>query len=170
MKKLFFYSASSRNKTQIASAPSFISQRNRLSCPAISLYGINTRRWKNKKESLDSKEGEKAISLAKKFESLTIQFAKAHNETNNADIQHIKDDFRDALNQGYQDMKTHRARWKPILANIAIAATGIGLLALIAKYLSTGSTFFSATNRQKMVNSIDQTFDSLSPSNQNKGS
>ncbi|OCH98768.1 hypothetical protein A8135_10725 [Legionella jamestowniensis] len=114
-------------------------------------------------ESLDYLEGQKAIKLAEKFEGLAIQFIVAKNSDSNAQLQTIREEFKIALESGYQEMHTHRSLWKPILANIAIAATGIGLLVIIAKYLTTGSAFFAETQRQKMVHSISHQLDCLAP-------
>ncbi|WP_026069234.1 hypothetical protein [Legionella tunisiensis] len=55
----------------------------------------------------------------------------------------------------------HRALWKPILANIAIAATGLGLLAIIGKLYLTKSAFFMQTERHKQIDKIASNFVSL---------
>ncbi|WP_131762434.1 hypothetical protein [Legionella jamestowniensis] len=51
-------------------------------------------------------------------------------------------------------MGNHRIPVKPLLANIAISATGIGLLFVIGKLLATGTGVFSETKRQAKINSI----------------
>ncbi|ASQ45678.1 hypothetical protein [Legionella clemsonensis] len=115
----------------------------------------------SKPGSRDRLEGEKATKLAEKFEDLTLQFMTAKNTDNPEQLQRIKNAFKATFESGYREMKTHRILWRPILANIAIAATGVGLLVILAKYLTTGSAFFASTTRQKMVNAINQQFDSF---------
>lgn len=114
-------------------------------------------------ESFDYLEGQKAIKLAEKFEGLAMQFIAAKNSDSHAQIQTIREGFKTALESGYQEMHTHRSLWRPLLANIAIAATGIGLLVIIAKYLTTGSAFFAETQRQKIVQSISHQLACLAP-------
>lgn len=67
----------------------------------------------------------------------------------------IREHFSNTLAQAQNTMKSHRKVWRPILANIAIAATGIGLLALVAKFLTTGQAFFAETKRQKIIKEIE---------------
>jgi hypothetical protein len=68
------------------------------------------------------------------------------------------------MEAGYQDMEP-RASWKPFLANIAIAATGIGLLLIIGKYLTTGTSFFSQTNRHNIIVKIDSALENIKHDN-----
>ncbi|CEK10945.1 hypothetical protein [Legionella hackeliae] len=110
---------------------------------------------------IDRTEGKKAVQLAEQLADLMAKFVHAKNSSDSNQLTSIRNQFACALEAGHREMKTHRYIWEPILANIAIAATGIGLLLIIGKYLITGSTFFAATNRQKMVVSIEEKFNSL---------
>ena len=60
----------------------------------------------------------------------------------------------DLIKINYQSMGNHRAIWKPFLANIAIAATGIGLIALGIQYLLNGTFFFANTQRQNQLHQL----------------
>jgi len=53
-------------------------------------------------------------------------------------------------------MGVHREEWKVIMANIAIALTGLGLIALGIQYAVTGHGFFASTQRQKLVEEVAQ--------------
>ncbi|MFT4059579.1 MAG: hypothetical protein QM652_08535 [Legionella sp.] len=75
-------------------------------------------------------------------------------------IKNIKDTFKATLAETYNNMGNHRAQWKPILANIAIAATGVGLIILLFKVISTGTLFFNETNRQVKIREIDDALES----------
>ena len=68
--------------------------------------------------------------------------------------------FEKELRKGMLDMQ-HRALWKPILANIVLAATGLGLLMIVGKVCLTGSTFFMQTERHKQIDKIASTFTAL---------
>ena len=57
----------------------------------------------------------------------------------------------------------HRALYKPVFANMAIALTGVGLLALAGKFAYSGKGFFATTRRAQMAESIASQL-SLSPS------
>ncbi len=60
---------------------------------------------------------------------------------------HLKDD----------DMAIHREQWKIIVANIAIALTGIGLIALGIQYALNKRCFFAHTQREQLIENIAQT-------------
>lgn len=78
-------------------------------------------------------------------------------------ICHSKDDV----------MTTHRAYWKVIIANILIALTCIGLIALGVQYATNGHCFYAKTKREKLVDSIEKTTElclvEKSPGNVNAG-
>ncbi|RUR15455.1 ankyrin repeat domain-containing protein, partial [Legionella septentrionalis] len=119
----------------------------------------------NKQNATDKNtlEGEKAMAAADALENLACLYFAAKNALNPDDkaIETIQNSFKQQLAQTYQDLSTHRARWKPILANIFIAATGLGLLVIVGKLLITGSAFFAETRRQKMVGQVAGEFDKL---------
>ncbi|KTC96218.1 ankyrin repeat domain-containing protein [Legionella feeleii] len=102
-------------------------------------------------------EGEKAVCLA-----LTLNYFanKFMNTQNNEERQIAQEAFQKELKQGILDMH-HRARWKPVLANIIIAATGIGLLVIFGKLYLTKSAFFMQTERHKQIDKIASHFTAL---------
>ncbi|RUR15662.1 hypothetical protein ELY10_05585 [Legionella septentrionalis] len=104
---------------------------------------IKNKNKENKKEEagkenakdLNTIEGEKAILAADALETLACLYFSAKSSPNpdSKAIEKIQDSFKQQLAQTYKDLSTHRALWKPILANILIAATGIGLLGRVFK-------------------------------------
>ncbi|MCP0913426.1 MULTISPECIES: ankyrin repeat domain-containing protein [Legionella] len=145
------------------------------SLQALRKYGetIKNKNKENKKQEQEkgmqnatdknTLEGEKAMAAADALENLACLYFAAKNALNPDDkaIETIQNSFKQQLVQTYQDLSTHRARWKPILANILIAATGLGLLVIVGKLLITGSAFFAETRRQKMVGQVAGEFDKL---------
>lgn len=102
-------------------------------------------------------EGQKAIQLADKLQQIANRFAQTDISTEQK--VECRKQFSQELNQGYHQMETHRAFWKPLLINIAIAATIIGLFLILGKVLSTGSSFFSTTTRQDKIKNIKEIFE-----------
>ena len=119
-------------------------------------YGLKMSAQKNNKSTID---GKRAVALATDIEAIAQSYISqitAEFPNYNAISQHRKD-FHRLLEKGYKTMGRHNASLKSILANIAIAATGIGLLLIAAKYVYTGSAFFSETRRQKKLHDIKHT-------------
>ncbi|WP_158615187.1 ankyrin repeat domain-containing protein [Legionella septentrionalis] len=108
-------------------------------------------------------EGEKAIAAADALENLAYLYFAEKNTLNpdTKTIEKIQDSFKQRLAQTHKDLSTHRSLWKPVLANILIAATGIGLLVIIGKLLITGNAFFMETKRQKLANEVSGEFEKL---------
>ncbi|MFW2569420.1 hypothetical protein [Legionella sp. 29fVS95] len=102
-------------------------------------------------------EGVKAVCLAL---SLSYFANKFMNTQNHEERQIAQEAFQKELKQGILDMH-HRARWKPVLANIIIAATGIGLLVIFGKLYLTKSAFFMQTERHKQIDKIASHFSAL---------
>lgn len=71
----------------------------------------------------------------------------------------FKTDFHRKLHSQDDLLSTHRHYSKVILANIAIALTGIGLAAIVVSFLVRGHGFYNSTQGQNSVNDIDQQFD-----------
>ena len=69
----------------------------------------------------------------------------------------FKASFLTKLHSKDTQMAVHRDEWKVIVANIAIALTGLGLIALGIHYAVTGQCFFATTQRQKLVDNVAQT-------------
>lgn len=69
----------------------------------------------------------------------------------------FKQQFINKLHSKDDVMTTHRAYWKVIIANILIALTGIGLIALGVQYATNGHCFYAKTKRENLVDSIEKT-------------
>lgn len=63
--------------------------------------------------------------------------------------------FTARLNSKNDEMEKHRALWKPIVANILIGLTTLGL-AILIKLVITQSFFFEKTRRQEHVDAIGE--------------
>lgn len=129
-------------------------------CEAIASlkeYGANL-----KQKSTRSHDGDYAITQANDLFSLVKEFRKLQLE-NPLDemLATIRSDFKTKLQESYKKMGKHQQIWKPILANIAIAATGIGLLLLLGKLLMTRTGFFSHTSRQAKLKQVEVIFNEL---------
>jgi hypothetical protein len=111
------------------------------------------------KDDQSKTEGNKAIVLADKLHDIAKQFTKT--DVTSKQQRECRNQFREELYSGYREMATHRAFWKPLFINIAIAATGIGLLLIVGKLLTTGSPFFSTTKRQEKIQNIKGFFENL---------
>ena len=112
-----------------------------------------------KGEKLSVDEGNKAIALADILQQIADQFTQPNITTDKKD--EYREQFSKEMEQGYNQMATHRDFWKPLLVNIAIAATVIGLLLIVGKLLTTGSAFFTTTKRQDKVQNIKDSFKTL---------
>ena len=73
-----------------------------------------------------------------------------------AQQQQFKVEFKRLLHSQDRELIKHRAFWKVIVANIAIAFTGVGLFALGAYYLATGHCFFHQTQRENLRDAIEE--------------
>ncbi|WP_412754247.1 hypothetical protein [Legionella donaldsonii] len=118
-------------------------------------YGLKLYNQPNDKKA--ETEGKKALCLAISLSHFANQFIHAQNE---AEQEAAQRKFQQGLQQSMFDMQ-HRALWKPILANIVIAATGLGLLAIGWKLYMTGTTFFMQTERHKQMAKIATDFTAL---------
>lgn len=104
-------------------------------------------------------EGDNAINLADRLRPLADQFMSL--DGNAPQKRAARQQVQEALQSAYKSMAQHRAIWKPILINIAIAATGIGLLLLVAKMLGTKHAFWGMTTRQEQLLEIKKSLDAL---------
>lgn len=109
----------------------------------------------------DKAEGEKTVTVAVNLQNALEEFIKARKTGDLIAEEGAQQAFKDEWLDGYKELGTHRTPLRSILAEIAIAATIVGLLAIGIKYLLTGSTFFSQTKRQEQANEIDSAFDAL---------
>lgn len=109
----------------------------------------------------DKAEGDKTVTVAVNLQNAVEEFIKARKTGDLIAEEGAQQAFKDEWLDGYKELGTHRTPLRSILAEIAIAATIVGLLAIGIKYLLTGSTFFSQTKRQEQANEIDRAFDAL---------
>lgn len=70
--------------------------------------------------------------------------------------QQFINDFHEKLHSKDELMSKHRGRWKVIVANVALAFTGIGLLAIGISLLARGHGFFNETKSQQLVNGVGE--------------
>jgi hypothetical protein len=113
------------------------------------------------KEDIES--GNKAVNHADNLLRIAIKYtAMSFLNINNDDstatctVKEIKEEFKRTLDEGFKDMGNHRKKWKLTLANIGIAASGVGLL---INFFVTGSAFFKQTERQNKVKKIERRFE-----------
>jgi TPR repeat protein len=74
--------------------------------------------------------------------------------------------FKELLHRQDKEMQSHRAAWKPIIANILIALTGIGLIAIIGKVAAHAASspkfsknkafFFAQTRTERLAEEIEK--------------
>ncbi|RUR12644.1 tetratricopeptide repeat protein [Legionella septentrionalis] len=124
-------------------------------------------------EAIGSAKGERVKAHAKNLEAKLDAFLLKHYEGNSLTgekEQAFKAEFTQYLHSKDKDMGEHRAVWKPIIANILIALTGIGFVALLAKIIAHALTshinktdfslnkacFFAETRTQCLALEIEQ--------------
>lgn len=107
--------------------------------------------------------GYDAMRLASCLRSHITTLIEPNNSLSVSDnVENFKNSITYELSRRIADTSQHRNLWTPILANIAIALTGVGLVAIAVKLLhsklTTGQcSFFSyKTNRQSAVERIEQ--------------
>ena len=115
------------------------------------------RDYAKKLQITDQKIADETNSLADQLKQSTQDFVRyVLISPNRTEKNRAQQNFQKALNEAYDSMKTHQHKWKYILANIAIATTGIGLLAVIGKVLSTGNVFFQRIRSTKTNQNCSQ--------------
>ena len=129
-------------------------------------------KYGRKLQEIDSSKGQELIDLGTKLKQKAKAFYESANHTNNQ-LADFKRDFKQTLHSMDNAMAQHREEWKPILANILIALTGIGL---IVQLIHAGTNvwvkenqqqtvytsdllFFAKTQRQKEVEAMEEVFD-----------
>ncbi|MDI1352687.1 MAG: hypothetical protein PSV35_07995, partial [bacterium] len=119
----------------------------------------------------DRRKGLIVINLAGKLrQQLDIFFNFSLHKTRTAEkLDAFTTQFKTLLHSEDKLMQQHSAVWKPILANILLALTGVGLVAIAIKTIhainNTSSIswidccFFTKTNRQKQIEQIEKSFE-----------
>lgn len=108
-------------------------------------------------------KGQVAVTLAQNLNSMTREFFALQPEKR--DEAAFKGKFLILLHSQNQEMSAYRMSWGTIVANIAIALTGIGLLSIVAKLIDSKVTkgralfFFqkSKTTSEEKIADIDHT-------------
>jgi hypothetical protein len=113
-------------------------------------------------QKIDAEKGEAVVKLAS---LLTLRansyFCLEDSEKTLTIFNDFAKKFRTLLHGKDALMSTHREIWKPIIANIAIALSGIGLLLIAAQLIhsklttNTASFFFAKTKRQMLIDAVD---------------
>ena len=103
--------------------------------------------------------------LVNKLESLAGKFifASKFNKPTVHDFFQFKNEIAHEINQSQDAMQEHRQYWKVILANVALALTGIGAIFLLAKSLSEKKPtfFFKHTQREENLNKVKSQLEEL---------
>ncbi|MFA6302078.1 MAG: hypothetical protein WC627_02975 [Legionella sp.] len=97
------------------------------------LYAIDRMQlYASKLTAEDINKSIKIVALAENLKNEVHNFCSELNHQD-ADVAGFKEKFKDMLHSQDRLMNEHRKIWKPIIANILIALTGFGLVALILK-------------------------------------
>lgn len=109
--------------------------------------------------SCDVEKGEKSMFLALELKNMLKNFYEMPPLEQPIKKEQFSKDFLKKLHSADDVMSAHREHWKIITANIFIAATVLGLVAIA---INRG-LFFSKTNRQKQIAGVKNEFLSISP-------
>lgn len=120
----------------------------------------------------EKKKGDLAIKLADELlDTLEAFYKKSHHTPISQEaINQFKQVFKEKLHEQDEQMEAHRKIWKPITANIFLAFTGIGFLALLGNmayeaYKASKENkvpkfnqlfFFARTNTEKAATTIEK--------------
>lgn len=115
--------------------------------------------------NLDSEKRDVVIKLSEALQKKADNFFKEKPDFNTTQI--FLSEFKSLLHS--EKMNEHRKIWKPIVANLLIALTGVGAIALAHRVISStvennefsfnSAFFFAKTNRQKKIEKIDKSID-----------
>ncbi|USQ13912.1 hypothetical protein J2N86_00745 [Legionella lytica] len=94
-----------------------------------------------------------AVELTNDLQNYYETAAEARNE------EAFKNEFHTKLHSQDELMSTHRNYKMVVLANIAIALTGLGLAVIVVSLLVRGHGLYNSTQGQNKVNDIDQQLD-----------
>ncbi len=114
-----------------------------------------------------------AFSLNDKLEFFLINSVKTFPSPE--ELLHFQKKFKDLLHSEDKLMSVHREQWKPILANILLALTGVGFLLILAKLTYSAvnaclnkqamsfnnSFFFAKTSSEQLEEKIESTFNQV---------
>ncbi len=107
--------------------------------------------------SQDVDKGKIALLLGLELKQDLKTFFERPPEEQKENLSVFKESFMHKLHLKDDEMTIHREQWKIIVANIAIALTGIGLIALGIQYALNKRCFFALTQREQLIDNIAQT-------------
>ncbi len=99
--------------------------------------------------------GMKTMQLSLTLKAMLKEYMELDGPKKQARREQFSQAFITCLHNEDKFMVIHREPWKIIVANLLIALTGIGLLALGTKYLLTGNCFFAQTKRETLLAHIE---------------
>lgn len=102
--------------------------------PELLMKIQNMKKYGEKLSDLGIGKGTVAIELAEALERHLIKFL-LETQVTEENIMQFKSSFSTLLHSKDLIMHEHREQWKPIVTNILIALTGVGLLAILFKIL-----------------------------------
>lgn len=116
---------------------------------------------------IHSEKGKMVVQHASQLKNKLTEFLHSPQVSE----QTFKKEFKAFLHTKDIQMQAHRQEWKPILANILLALTGVGLVAIFAKFSFhlvankklniNQSFFFGETKTERMVKTIDEATENL---------
>lgn len=105
--------------------------------------------------------GTYAIEQAEALTLFTLKFVKLQSGNPAAsDLAAIRVNFKAAWERSYLRLIKYGKLWKPILANIAVAATDMGLF-IPATYFAFGKGFFAEGTRLTQIQAVEAVFDKV---------
>ncbi|MCL9685525.1 hypothetical protein [Legionella maioricensis] len=107
--------------------------------------------------SQDVEKGKTALLLGLELKKELKEFYERPAEEQRENLSVFKDSFLHQLHSKDDEMAIHREKWKIIVANIAIALTGVGLIALGIHYALNRQCFFALTKREQLIEHIEKT-------------
>ncbi|CEG56855.1 J domain-containing protein [Legionella fallonii] len=107
--------------------------------------------------SQDVEKGKTALLLGLELKKDLKAFFERPLEEQKENLSLFKESFMHKLHAKDDEMAIHREQWKIIVVNIAIALTGIGLIALGIQYALNKRCFFAPTQREQLIENIAQT-------------
>nr|HAT8713574.1 DnaJ domain-containing protein [Legionella jordanis] len=106
--------------------------------------------------SCDPVKGKTAMLLALELKQDLKAFYEKPTEEQIAIKDAFKQSFLKKLHSKDGEMSTHRERWKVILANVAMAFTGLGLFAIGVNLLIHKQGLFTQTKREKLLKAVEK--------------
>ncbi|KTC64645.1 Ankyrin repeat protein (plasmid) [Legionella adelaidensis] len=101
-------------------------------------------------------KGEEIVDLSEALQDDLLGYLRNPSSQSKADF--VKT-FREKLHSKDELMATHRKQWKVIVANVLVALTGFGFIAVGLSLLLTGHGLFNKTKSTGLVEKVDSTLE-----------